>query len=138
MKQQQGHRIPRGVIAGIAALTLVVGCEAPRTIAPSQNAIQPSTPAVQQGSEEKAEIYLLQTKGNELELVARPVTLEKSANKNPKVVLEQAFQRLLAESASTDTSVSTAIPPGTELRSLTIKDDTGGPRPPQRVPPHAG
>ncbi|MFB2919193.1 GerMN domain-containing protein [Aerosakkonema funiforme] len=73
---------------------------------------------------ETAEIYWLQDRGNKLELVGRPVTLDKAASKSPNAILAQAFVRLLAGPNATDDKISTSIPKGTKLRSVTVQNDT--------------
>jgi len=148
MKQRQPVRlISRGAIGKLAALILAVGAGAVLTscnsnpptsnVTPTQignsvkESIQPKKQSVQptkEADQAKAEIYLLQAKGNKIELVARQVTIDKTAaaNKNSEAILAQAFNSLLAESntAKTNSKFSSSIPKGTKLRSVKVDKDT--------------
>lgn len=65
---------------------------------------------------DNALVYWVSGEGEEVELVARPITIEDSAR--PQEMLESAFQRLLA--GEKNEGVSSAIPPGTQLRSVRL------------------
>lgn len=128
-KRQPVRRISRGAIGSIAALVLAVsggavlwGCDSrpPSTSIPSTQ----TTNSVKEAVQPKAEIYWLQDKGNNFELVARPVTLDKAAAKNSDAVLEQAFTRLLAGPSSSDSGFSSSIPKGTKVKSVKVENDT--------------
>lgn len=129
-KRQPVRLISHGAIGSIAALVLAVGggaillssCDSrvPSTKVPATQ----TTNSVKQAAQPKAEIYLLQDKGNKFELVPRSVTLDKATAKNPNAVLEQAFQKLLNEPTTKEKSVSSTIPKGTKLRSVKVEKDT--------------
>ena len=137
------RRISNAVLAAIGGLVLAIGggttwvvlnsrTPAPTIPTNSPTPTNPSSPnptsadnqqprTVQQ---QTAKIYWLQDQGNKFELVDRPVTLDKSASKNPNDILKQAFKRLLAGPSSTEKGVSTTIPQETKLRSVTVQNDT--------------
>lgn len=148
MEQRKSCQLYRGVMAGIMMLVLVVGCRTQTetrstqtptpiptqtaTLTPTQTdsptptqpvSPTPTTTVGEAGTEPKAEIYLLQAKGEKAELVARSITLEKSVGKEPSAILKQAFQRLLTEPQVGGTNASSAIPPGTKLLNLTVKEN---------------
>lgn len=101
----------------------------PETTIPTTQPTQPNTAVVTpipeaQTPTTKAEIYLIEDRSGKFELVARPITIEQKAT-NEQAVLEQAFNRLLAQSNSntaTNQPVST-IPQGTKLRSIKVDKD---------------
>ncbi|MCL1462930.1 GerMN domain-containing protein [Argonema galeatum] len=127
-KRQPPRRVPPRAIATIGALILAIGggtvwlalnsrTPTPAPIPTSANSMQ-AVPV-----QDTADIYWLQDRDNKFELVARPVTLDKAASKNPSAILEQAFIRLLAGPSDTNDRVSTSIPKGTKLRSVTVQND---------------
>lgn len=142
MKQRQSRPLSHGVIAAIASLVLVVGCDTQRTSEPPQTQVptpiqtptptptpsptQPPVSQVEPGNLQTAEFYLLEEKGSGFELVSRAMPLEKSFSKEPEAVLKESFRRLLLLAPQTGSApnVSSAIPPGTQLRNLTVKGDT--------------
>lgn len=148
-EQQQGRRLPTGVLAGLAALVLVAGggtawlvrnsqttSEVPvvtptviPTTAPAtvQPIITPTTPAVptpatqatQPAAQQTAQIFWIKDTGTSTELVPVPVGQNKADK--PEANLQVAFNDLLA--GPTDAANSSAIPPGTQMRSLVVKND---------------
>lgn len=85
---------------------------------------KPNTPTATTKAETKAEIYLLEDKKGKLQLVARPVAIEQKAA-NQAAILEQSFNRLLAQSNSTTATnqPTSAIPKATKLRSIKVDKD---------------
>lgn len=84
------------------------------TTSPTSTAIAP-TPE-QKPATTKAEIYLVQDKNGKLELVPRSITIEQKLT-NPQGILEQTFNRLLAQSDGNE------IPKGTKVRSIKVDKD---------------
>lgn len=149
-EQQQGRRLPTGVLAGLAALVLVAGggtawlarnsqtiSEVPVTTptviptttptveptetptlpvqpTPATTATQPTQPAAQP----TAQIFWLRDTGTSTELVPVPIAQNKADK--PDANLQVAFNNLLA--GPTDTANSSAIPQGTKMRSLAVKN----------------
>lgn len=132
MNNQQGsNRISSGVIAAVSAAVVAVGggvawmtsrTPSPSTPAnPSQSVQQPNQPTTTQPSnnnEQTANVYWLQPKGNNVDLVPQPVRV---AAVQPNQVLEKAFQNLLA--GPTEGTDSTTIPQGTKLLGLKVEND---------------
>lgn len=150
-EQQQGRRLPTGVLAGVAALILVAGggtawwasnsrttSEVPptnpttvtptaiptaiptvsptarATIKPTQTA-QAIQPVLQQ---QTAQVFWVKDTGTSTELVPVPIASNKS--EKPSAALGTAFNSLLA--GPTDSTVASAIPQGTQLRNVTVKE----------------
>ena len=86
---------------------------------------KPNTPTATTKAETKAEIYLLEDKNGKFQLVARPVVIEPKAA-NQAAILEQSFNRLLAQSNNTTATnqPTSTIPQGTKLRSIKVDKDT--------------
>lgn len=132
MNNQQGsNRISSGVIAAVSAAVVAVGggvawmtskTPSPSTPSnPSQSVQQPNQPTTRQPSnnnEQTANVYWLQPKGNNVDLVPQPVRV---AAVQPNQVLEKAFQNLLA--GPTEGTNSTTIPQGTKLLGLKVEND---------------
>jgi len=128
-EQQQGRRLPVGIVAGVSALVLAAGGgsawwawnsgqSTPTTQAPTTT--QPSSPKPLQASAEKTvQVYWLKSTGNRIEVVPSAINLE-DANQ-PNTVLEKAFDRLLA--GPTDPKLASTIPTDTKLRSVAIRED---------------
>lgn len=146
-EQQQGRRVPTGVLAGLAALVLVAGggtawlvrnsqttSEVPvvtptviPTTAPTAQPTEtpttpvqptPATQATQPAAQQTAQIFWLKDTGTSTELVPVPVGQNKADK--PEANLQVAFNNLLA--GPTDAANSSAIPPGTKMRSLAVKN----------------
>ncbi|MBE9228459.1 GerMN domain-containing protein [Phormidium sp. LEGE 05292] len=85
---------------------------------------KPNTPTATTKAETKAEIYLIEDKNGKFQLVARPVAIEQKAT-NQAAILEQSFNRLLAQSNSSSATnqPTSAIPKGTKLRSIKVDKD---------------
>lgn len=92
------------------------------TTQPTKSVITPKQNT--QTATTKAEIYLIEDKNGKLQLVARPVAIEQKAA-NQAAILEQSFNRLLAQSNSTTATnqPTSAIPKGTKLRSIKVDKD---------------
>ncbi|HEY9801648.1 MAG TPA: GerMN domain-containing protein [Leptolyngbyaceae cyanobacterium] len=132
MNNQQGsNRISSGVIAAVSAAVIAVGggvawmtSRTPSSSTPSnpshsvQQPNQPKTRQPSNNNEQTANVYWLQPKGNNIDLVPQPV---KVAAVQPNQVLEKAFQNLLA--GPTEGTGSTTIPQGTKLLGLKVEKD---------------
>ena len=131
-EQQRVNRIPAGVVAGISAAVVAVGggaawwainSQSPITpiTPPAPDTVQPSTPpsSVQLPAKQTAQIYWLKDTANHLELVSKSTTV--AAAQQPNVVLEAAFNSLLA--GPTDAALVSTVPEGTKLRGLKIQND---------------
>jgi spore germination protein GerM len=134
VKQQQNRRIPvSGLVAGIAAVAVTVGGGAAwwhwqssqrqtPTGAPPISGIQeapkPQTPPVAQ---QQVQVFWLKGNGVRQQLIATTTATNADIKKQPTAALETAFNNLLA--GPKDGSVSTTIPPGTELRGLKMEND---------------
>ncbi len=132
MNNQQGsNRISSGVIAAVSAAVVAVGggvawmtskTPSPSTPSnPSHSVQQPNQPTTRQPSnnnEQTANVYWLQPKGNNIDLVPQPI---KVAAAQPNQVLETAFKNLLE--GPTEGSNSTTIPKGTKLLGLKVDNN---------------
>ena len=140
-------RLSLGAKGAIAILLLAVSSgivltscnpNTPETTVPTTQPTQPTQPptsvvtpkpetptATTPTATTKAEIYLVEDKNGKLELVARPITVEQKAT-DQAAILEQTFNRLLAQSNSTTATnePATAIPQGTKLRSIKVDKDS--------------
>ena len=146
-EQQQGRRLPTGVLAGLAALVLVAGggtawlvrnsqttSEVPivtptviptttPTVEPTETPTSPvqptpATQATQPAVQQTAQIFWLKDTGTSTELVPVPIAQNKADK--PDANLQVAFNNLLA--GPTDTANSSAIPVGIKMRSLAVKN----------------
>ncbi|HEY9848170.1 MAG TPA: GerMN domain-containing protein [Leptolyngbyaceae cyanobacterium] len=128
------RRISNAAIATVGGLIVAIGAGTvwlalnPPTPTPTPTPTATNTPSSIEQSPvaqpETAEVYWLQEKDNKFELVARPVTLDKTASKDDSAILEQAFNRLLAGPGDSLQDVSSSIPDGTKLRSVKVENDT--------------
>ncbi len=119
-------RLPLIVVAGVSALVVALGGGTAAFLSrqallpqSTQTAQGPSDQALDPASESTARVYWLQDTGTSLELAPRPVQV--AANASPSVALERAFTTLLT--AQPTGEQASTIPAGTQLRSLTIKED---------------
>jgi spore germination protein GerM len=80
-----------------------------------------NSPASDEKPTKTAQIYYLKDTGTKLEPVPISVSVKADAN-DPNSVLKAAFDRLLSPSPSDPQFVS-AIPPGTQIRSVAVKGD---------------
>lgn len=142
-EQPQIRRIPAKFVAGISALVLTVGgvtagwlwtsqrSQSPVTEPNPLETSQPSTApnnletanspeTVSPTANQTVEIYLLKDNGLQSELAPIPVKVQ--ADSAPADTLTVAFNTLLAKTAN-DSGAFSTIPEGTQLRSLTIKND---------------
>lgn len=124
--QQQARRIPLGVVAGLSAALITAGGGAAWWVRNSMMSSTPSVPtasqspqAVQPLTEEKVQVYWLNTVNNKIEVVPSSITLE-NADK-PSEILEGAFKTLLTGPA--DPAFTTTIPQGTKLRNVSLEAD---------------
>lgn len=131
---EQQRRIPLSAIASISAAVLAAGgagawwalnstqsTHPPLVTNPSVANISPSPSAsasVQPSVEQTAQVYWLRDTGSNLEVVPKTITV---ATNQPNVVLEAAFDSLLA--GSVDAAASSTIPEGTKLRDVKIQND---------------
>ncbi|HEY9653448.1 MAG TPA: GerMN domain-containing protein [Coleofasciculaceae cyanobacterium] len=126
--QQDVRRIPIGLVASVAAALLTAGSgaawwawnsmnSAPTPSAPSTTTPSPQT--AQPPTEQKVQIYWLNTTNNKIELAPSAVTLPEA--KESSKILEGAFESLLA--GPTNPAFSTTIPKGTELRNVSVESD---------------
>jgi spore germination protein GerM len=126
-KKRRSPQVPPIVIAGIAVVVgaaiggatlwgwdLLTTSDAPlhQRIFPT-NKVDPGSGQV---ISDNALVYWVSGEGEEVELVARPITIEDSAR--PQEMLESAFKRLLAGENTEE--VTSAIPAGTQLRSVRL------------------
>jgi spore germination protein GerM len=135
VKQQQNRRIPvSGLVAGIAAVAVTVGGGAAwwhwqssqrqnqpgaPPISGIQEAPKPQTPPPV--AQQQVEVFWLKESGVRQQLFATTAATTADIKKQPTAALETAFNDLLA--GPKDSSVSTAIPQGTKLRSLKMEND---------------
>lgn len=139
--QQQARRLPVGIIAGISTVIIAAGAggawwawnstessQVPPEPSPTQPI--PATPqspqtqqpeAVQPSTEEKVQVYWLNDVNNQIVLAPSSVTLTSPETDEPNQIIEGAFNSLLAGPA--DGSLTTTIPEGTKLRSISVKPD---------------
>ena len=125
--EQQGRRIPVGVIAGLAATILAAGGGGAWwawnyltswTIPPVPTSSQPPQSASNL-SEGKIQVYWLDDVNGKLKLV--PISISVENGKNQRQVLEAAFNRLL--SGPDEGTAATTIPQGTKLRNISVESD---------------
>lgn len=120
------RRTPIGLIAAISGAVLAVGggagwlawnhftsptAQAP-TVAPSVSSIMPAT-------EQKAQVYWLNTVNNKIEVVPSTITVKDTNDKGK--IIEVALNRLLLGPA--DQGMATTIPKGTKLREVSLQAD---------------
>lgn len=129
MNDQQGSkRISSGVIAAVSA-TVVAVSGGVAWLTSQQQPPTPNTPNsttteqtesanTQRANEQTANIYWLQPKGENINLVPQPVEI---AAATPNQFLEKAIQTLL--SGPTEGTESTTIPEGTKLLALKTEND---------------
>lgn len=142
-EQPQIRRMPAKFVAGISALVLTVGgvtagwlwtsqrsqspVTEPNALETSQPSATPNNPetaaspeTVSPTANQTVEIYLLKDNGLKSELAPLPVKVP--ADSQPADILTVAFNTLLTNTDN-DSGTFSNIPQGTQLRSLTIKDD---------------
>ncbi|MCU0524701.1 MAG: GerMN domain-containing protein [Elainella sp. Prado103] len=123
--------IPKGVIAGLAAVVVAVGSGVAwwtwRTAQPQAGspdgapAITASPPDITQVPiEQNVQIYWLKSTGDRFELV--PSTVAVAASGQPDALLKSAFETMLQDSPNPAEFTST-IPANTELRQISIRPD---------------
>ncbi|NDJ16074.1 GerMN domain-containing protein [Myxacorys almedinensis] len=144
--QEQKRRIPVGIVVGLSAAMVAAGsATAYFTWQQSQNKPTPNAaieqaqptpsasplppPAVtspnqaspnpQAASEKAARAYWLEDRGAEIQLTAAPVKVQE--NVKPEVALTTAINAVLG--SPPDKNMASAIPPGTQLRSLQVQPD---------------
>lgn len=125
-QRKRTRRTPIGLIAAVAGAVLAVGggagwlawnhftsptAQAP-TVAPSVSSIMPAT-------EQKAQVYWLNTVNNKIEVVPSTVTVKDTNDKGK--IIEVAMNRLLLGPA--DQGMATTIPKGTKLREVSLQAD---------------
>lgn len=126
--QQDVRRVPIGLIASVSAALLTAGSGAawwawnsmnssPTPSAPTTTAQSPQT--AQPPTEEKVQVYWLNTTNNKIELAPSAIALPEE--KEPSKILESAFKSLL--DGPTNPAFSTTIPKGTELRKVSVASD---------------
>lgn len=120
--------MPRGVIAGLAAVVLATGAgtawwtwRSSQTPAPTPEATAPQSPTdiTQAPIDQSVQIYWLKSSGDRFELVPAPVTV--AAPGQPNALLKAALESLLKGSSTAD--LTSTIPSGTQLRQVEIKQD---------------
>lgn len=128
-QQRQPRQVPKAILVGVAGIialavggSVIWGWELLITSnAPLDRTIFPSERLEEQTSGELiasdgVEVYWLTGKGEKVEFVPKPVTMEKSAR--PQEIIEAALARLLAGSKEED--LTTNIPPETELLGVRL------------------
>ena len=136
-EQESRRRISPALLAGGAALILAAGggtawwathskttVETPAVpipVTPAPSAIQPTVlPSVPLKPGQKAvQVFWVRDAGTNLDLIPGQINVDKASQ--PNAVLNAAFNRLL--SGSVPAGVSSAIPKGTKLRSVAVKND---------------
>jgi spore germination protein GerM len=148
MSEHKTSRLSGGVIAAVASAVIAVSSaaawiawntnkpstppvtEAPPVTQPDTVTQQPDKPIQsnpsqdnppQVGVEKTANIYLLKSTGNKIEIVPQSVKIKAGGDK-PSQILEAAFTTLLSTTNIGD--VSSTIPKGTKL--ITIKTENDG------------
>ncbi len=141
--QNQPRRFPVGIAVAVATLVAAGSATAYLTQQRAQNSN--STPTIQQSQpippsqtlppappqnstdvtqpastvEKTAQIYWLRDRGTDFELA--PVSVKVKSENRPEAQLTAAMNTLL--SGTSDKTVTSAVPDGTQLRSLKIKSD---------------
>ncbi|MBW4496103.1 MAG: GerMN domain-containing protein [Oscillatoria princeps RMCB-10] len=135
-EQKSGRRISPALLAGGAALAILAGGggtawwlthsrtgpEPPSVQIPvPAPAVKPTIlPSVPLKPGQKAvQVFWVRDAGTNLDLVPGQINVDKASQ--PNAVLTAAFNRLL--SGSVPAGVSSAIPQGTKLRSVAVKND---------------
>lgn len=85
-------------------------------IAPTAKAEKSEPPAAPIAAEKALQVYWLKSADNQIELAASPVKLSSAGN--DEALLQAALEKLLA--GSSNSALTSAIPPGTELRKVAI------------------
>ena len=129
MQDQQRERIrrtPIGLIAAVAVAVLTIGGGAgwlawnhfttptatTPTVAPSAQSIVPAT-------EQKAQVYWLNTVNNKIEVVPSTIPVKDTNNKGK--IIEAALNSLLL--GPVDKGLATTIPKGTKLKEVSLQGD---------------
>ncbi|MGC1394310.1 MAG: GerMN domain-containing protein [Coleofasciculaceae cyanobacterium] len=125
-QKKRTRRTPIGLIAAVAGAVLTVGggagwlawnhftsptAQAP-TVAPS---VQPNVPA----TEQKAQVFWLNTVNNKIEVVPSTVTVKDTNDKGK--IIEVALNRLLA--GPVEQGMASSIPKGTKLKEVSLQAD---------------
>lgn len=136
-EQQSGRRISPGLLAGGAALILAAGggtawwvtrsgagpetrpvpIPVPTPAATVGPTVLPSVPL--KPGQKAVQVFWVRDAGTNLDLIPGQINVDKASQ--PNAVLTAAFNRLL--SGSVPAGVSNAIPKGTKLRSVAVKND---------------
>jgi spore germination protein GerM len=131
--QQSLHRLPIGMLAGLAAVILVAGSgtalwtwnahKAPSTIAPAPAPAAPANPPANPAAQlptitEPAPTTPAQPVEQTVEIYW-PITVNEA--NQPEQVLTAALEKLLA--GTTEADVASTIPQGTALNSVSIESD---------------
>lgn len=139
--QQQARRLPVGIIAGISTVIIAAvaggawwtwnsteSSQVPPEPSPTEpipaNPQSPQTQppeVIQPSTGEKVQVYWLNDLNNQIVLAPSSVTLTSPETDEPNQIIEGAFNSLLAGPA--DGSLTTTIPKGTKLRSISVKPD---------------
>jgi spore germination protein GerM len=90
--------------------------QVPQVVKPQSPPQQPAQPA----ATKTVQVYWVKDAGDKLQVVASKVALPEADK--PDATLKAAFNNLLA--GPKDANVSSEIPQGTKLRSLTVKNDS--------------
>lgn len=124
--QQRVRRTPLGLIAAVAGALLTIGGGASwlawnhftSTTAPAPT-VSASPKLTAPITEEKAQVYWINTVKNKIEVVPSAITV-KNTDK-PSEIIEAALKSLL--SGPTDKSFATTIPKGTKLKEVSLEAD---------------
>ncbi|PSO55113.1 MAG: spore germination protein [Cyanobacteria bacterium QH_1_48_107] len=131
-EQQQDTRFPRSVVAGISAAILAAGggiawwawnsLHSPTTTSPPETSqLAPPSQQAQPPQQETVRVYWLNPTTQTIELVPSSVTVDNS--EQPSQTIERAMQTLLAEEGKSKPELTTTIPEGTTLRSVSMQQD---------------
>jgi spore germination protein GerM len=129
---EQRRSLPVGLLAGLAAVALVSGGSVAwwtlSNSAPTQSgttavspAVQPEiSPSVIAPAGQTVQVYWLKSTDNKIELAPSPVTITMD-EPSDLFILQGALARILQQPS--DASLSSAIPAGTQIRNLAVKED---------------
>ncbi len=128
MQDQQRERVrrtPIGLIAAVAGAVLTMGGGAgwlawhyfsPTTSTPT---VSPSAQPIVPATEQKAQVYWLNTVNNKIEVVPSTIAIKDTNNKSE--IIEAALKSLLL--GPIDQGFATTIPKGTKLKEVSLQAD---------------
>lgn len=125
--------IPKGILAGFAAVVLAAGggvawwtwhSQTPKAPLPSASLpnATPTSPTdiTQLPVQQNVQVYWLKAAGNQIEVIPASVTV--TAPGQPDALLKAAFEKMLTSSPE-NAELTSTIPAGTTVRQVTVKPD---------------